>query len=107
MPASEIATIFQSLPKKFQKGAVDKPRTFYFSLDDDEKWTVILSKDKCEVTPGKPAQDADCFFKASKQMFLDVWSGKYLPSIKDFMTGSIKSNNPLLLKDFVAAFKKS
>ena len=106
MPASEIATIFQSLPRKFQKGAVDKPRTFYFSLDDDEKWTVSLSKDKCEVTPGKPAQDADCFFKASKQMFLDVWSGKYTPSAKDFIMGSIKSNNPLLLKEFVAAFKK-
>lgn len=107
MPASEIATIFQSLPTKFQKGAVEKPRTFYFSLDDDEKWTVTLSKDKCEVAPGKPAQDADCFFKASKQMFLDVWNGKYVPSIKDFMMGTIKSNNPLLLKDFVAAFKKS
>jgi putative sterol carrier protein len=107
MPASEIATIFQSLPMKFQKGAVEKPRTFYFSLDDDEKWTVSLTRDKCEVTPGKPAQDADCFFKASKQMFLDVWSGTYVPSIKDFMMGTIKSNNPLLLKDFVAAFKKA
>ena len=107
MPPSEIATIIQSLPKKFQKGAVDKPRTFYFSLDDDEKWTVALTPDKCEVTPGKPGQDADCFFKASKQMFLDVWSGKYVPSIKDFMTGSIKSNNPLLLKEFVEAFKKA
>ena len=107
MPASEIAAIFQGLPRKFQKGAVDKPRTFYFSLDDDEKWTDSHSKDKCEVTPGKPAQDADCFFKASKKMFLDVWSGKHVPSIKDFMTGSIKSNNPLLLKDFVAAFKKA
>ena len=106
MPDSEIATIFQSLPRKFQKGAVDKPRTFYFSLDDDEKWTVSLSKDKCEVTPGKPAQDADCFFKASKQMFLDVWNGKHVPSVKDFMTGTIKSNNPMLLKEFVEAFKK-
>ena len=107
MPASEIATIFQSLPRKFQKGAVDKPRTFYFSLDDDEKWTVALTPDTCEVTPGKPAQDADCFFKASKQMFLDVWGGKYVPGIKDFMTGAIKSNNPTLLKEFVEAFKKS
>ena len=106
MPTSEIAKIFQSLPKRFQTGVVDKPRTFYFSLDDDEKWTVSLAKDKCEVTPGKPAADADCFFKASKQMFLDVWSGKYVPSAKDFLMGTIKSNNPLLLKEFVAAFKK-
>jgi hypothetical protein len=26
--------------------------------------------------------------------------------VTDFMTGAIKSNNPLLLKEFVAAFKK-
>ena len=105
MPASEIAKIFQGLPKRFQKGAVKKPRTFYFSLDDDEKWTVALTPDKCEVAAGKPAQDADCFFKASKQMFLDVWSGKQTPTVMDFMTGKIKSNNPTMLKDFVAAFQ--
>jgi hypothetical protein len=38
-------------------------------------------------------------------MFLDVWSGKYTPSAKDFIMGSIKSNNPMLLKEFVGAFK--
>ena len=103
---SEIGDVFQGLPKKFQKGSLKEPRTFYFSLDDDEKWTVVLDKDKCTVKVGKPAQDADCFFKASKQMFLDVWSGKYTPSAKDFLMGSIKSNNPMLLKEFIAAFKK-
>ena len=106
MPASEIAKIFQSLPKRFQKGNVKKARTFYFSLDEDEKWTVSLSPEACEVKPGKPAADADCFFKSSKQMFLDVWNGKHVPSPKDFFTGAIKSNNPLLLKDFVAAFEQ-
>jgi hypothetical protein len=39
-------------------------------------------------------------------MFLDVWNGKHTPTAKDFLMGSIKSNNPLLLKDFVAAFGK-
>ena len=106
MPASEIARIFQGLPKRFQQGAHTETRTYYFSLDDDEKWTVVLDGAKCEVKEGKPAQDADCFFKSSKQMFLDVWNGKHTPSITDFMTGKIKSNNPMLLKEFVAAFKK-
>ena len=55
---SEISKIFRSLPKKFQKGAVKTPRTFYFSLDDDEKWTVDLTKDKCVVTEGKPEMRA-------------------------------------------------
>ena len=39
-------------------------------------------------------------------MFLEVWNGKHTPSAKDFLTGAIKSNNPMLLKEFVAAFKK-
>jgi len=104
---SEIGEVFKTLPKRFQKGTVKKPRTFYFSLGDDEKWTVALGPDDCTVTAGKPAQDADCFFKASEKMFLDVWNGKHTPGPKDFLTGAIKSNNPLLLKDFVAAFKKA
>jgi putative sterol carrier protein len=103
---SEISRIFKSLPRKFQKDAVKTPRTFYFSLDDDEKWTVDLTKDKCEVTEGKPDEDADCFFKSSKTMFLDVWNGTHVPSATDFLMGRIKSNNPLLLKEFVAAFGK-
>ena len=106
MAVSEIGKIFQGLPKRFQKGNVKTPRTFYFSLDDDEKWTVSLTPDKCDVKAGKPAQDADCFFKASEKMFLDVWNGKHVPGMTDFMTGAIKSNNPMLLKEFVAAFKK-
>ncbi len=103
---SEVSKVFEKLPKLFQKGSVAKDRTFYFSLGDDEKWTVALTKDACTVTEGKPAKDADCFFKASEKMFLDVWNGDYTPGIKDFMTGAIKSNNPVLLKDFVSAFKK-
>ncbi|MFI5183076.1 MAG: SCP2 sterol-binding domain-containing protein [Vicinamibacteria bacterium] len=102
---SEVAKIFQKLPKMFKKGSVRTERTFYFSLGDEEKWTVSLTKDKCTVRPGNSG-DADCFFKASSDMFLDVWNGRHSPSIADFMTGAIKSNNPILLKEFVAAFKK-
>jgi putative sterol carrier protein len=104
---SEISEVFNTLPKWFQKGTVKKPRTFYFSLGEEEKWTVALGPDGCTVNAGKPAKDADCFFKASEKMFLDVWNGKHTPGPKDFLTGAIKSNNPLLLKEFVAAFKKS
>ena len=102
---SEVAKVFEKLPSMFKTGAVKTSRTYYFSLDDDEKWTVSLDKDGCEVTKGKPDGDADCFFKSSKQMFLDVWNRKYTPSAKDFIMGSIKSNNPMLLKEFVSAFE--
>jgi len=100
---SEIAEIFEGLCRRFQKGKVQTARTFYFSLED-EKWTVSLSPDDCSVKPGK-TDDADCFFKASPEMFLDVWNGRHTPGIQDFLSGTIKSNNPLLLKEFVAAFR--
>src|SRR6266705_1880249 len=103
---SEIAKVFKGLPKRFNKDTVKTDRTFYFSLGEKEKLTVPLSAEEGKVTPGKPEKDADCFFKASEAMFLDVWNGKHTPSAKDFLTGSIKSNNPMLLKDFVEAFKK-
>ena len=103
---SEIAKVFKGLPQRFNKHKVKTARTFYFSLGEKEKWTVRLTAEKCEVVAGKPEKDADCFFKASEAMFLDVWNGKHTPSAKDFLTGSIKSNNPMLLRDFVAAFKK-
>ena len=101
---SEITEIFESLPGRYQKNTGTKSRTYYFSLGDDEKWTVSFDGDGCEVKPGK-TEDADCFFKASGEMFLDVWNGRHTPSATDFLTGKIKSNNPMLLKDFVAAFK--
>jgi hypothetical protein len=72
---------------------VKTPRTFYFSLDDVEKWTVTINADTCTVKEGK-TDDADCFFKSKAQVFLDVWSGKKTPSATDFITGAIKSNNP-------------
>lgn len=103
---SEIGNVFKALPQRFNKDNVKAARTYYFSLGDKEKWTVVITREKCEVTASKPDADADCFFKASEEMFLDVWNGKHTPSAKDFLTGSIKSNNPLLLKDFVTAFKK-
>ena len=103
---SEIAKVFKALPKRFNKAGVKTARTYYFSLGDDEKWTVHIGKDKCTVEKGKN-EDADCFFKASPELFLDVWSGKHQLGATDFLTGRVKSNNPMLLKEFVAAFERS
>ena len=104
MPDPEIARIFNSLAERYIGNNIKRPTTFYFSLDEDEKWTVVMAPGRCEVLPEKTG-DADCFFKGSKQMFLDVWNGAYQLSPKDFLLGTIKSNNPIMLKDFVAAFR--
>jgi putative sterol carrier protein len=102
---SEIEKIFKGLPRRFNKANVESERTYYFSLGEDEKWTVHVTREKCEVRKGRN-EDADCFFKGSTEMFLDVWNGKHQLGPRDFLTGKVKSNNPMLLRDFVAAFQK-
>ena len=37
---SEIEKVFDTLPKFFKKGKVSSPKTYYFSLGDDEKWVA-------------------------------------------------------------------
>jgi putative sterol carrier protein len=105
VPDSAVAKIFKGLPKKYVGNNIQKPTSFYFSLDDEEKWTVSMSPGKCQVKAEK-TDSADCFFKGSTQLFLDVWNGKYTPTAMDFITGRIKSNNPTMLREFVAAFQK-
>lgn len=103
---SEIAKIFKGLPRRFNKKNVKSERSYYFSLGDDEKWTVHVGKAKCTVEKGN-AGEADCFFKGPAELFLDVWNGTHQLGAGDFLSGRVKSNNPLLLKEFVAAFQKS
>jgi putative sterol carrier protein len=103
---SEIARIFKGLPKRFNRKNVKSERSYYFSLGDDEKWTVHVLKTRCTVKKGNTGE-ADCFFKGTPELFLDVWNGKHKLGPADFLSGRVKSNNPLLLKDFVAAFQKA
>ena len=102
---SEVEAIFKGLCKRFNKAKVTAERSYYFSLGEDEKWTVRLTREKCEVRKGKN-EEADCFFKGPTELFLDVWNGRHELGAMDFITGKVKSNNPVLLKDFVKAFQK-
>jgi len=83
-----------------------RPRAATTSRSATTRSGRCAGKDKCTVEKGQN-EDADCFFKASKTVFLDVWNGKHVPTATDFLLGRIKSNNPMLLKDFVKAFQKS
>ena len=102
---SAVEEIFRGLPERFNKANVTAERSYYFSLGEDEKWTVRITKEKCEVEKGK-SEEADCFFKGPAELFLDVWNGRHQLGPMDFLSGKVKSNNPVLLKDFVRAFQK-
>jgi len=51
-------------------------------------------------------ESAQCVCKTSPEFFLKIWDEGYRPGLKDFLSGTIKSNNPNELKTFLAAFGK-
>ena len=98
-----LEQIFTRLPELFVADSVKAPISFYFSLDDVKK-TVLLAPDGCTVHDGRSVDEADCVCKTSKEFFLKIWDDGYRPGMKDFFSGTIKSNNPNAPADFSAQF---
>ena len=100
-----VETIFANLAGQFQAGVIKAPTTFYFSIDTVKR-TVTLQPDGCRVSSGKSESPADCVCKMGTEIFLQVWNHGYRPGMKDFLNGTIKSNDPQRLKLFLDAFGK-
>lgn len=98
-----IESIFTSMPAAFRAGTVTAPLSYYFSVEAVKK-TVYLTPDACRVVDGKDCDNADCVCKLDGTMLARIWNDGYLPGMKDFLGGAIKSNDPAKLKLFLAAF---
>lgn len=100
-----IETIFQELPNLFTPVQLKKPMSFYFTMGECKK-TVQLAPDGCVVSEGKTVENADCVCKTSVEFFLKIWQEGYRPGMKDFLSGTIKSNDPGALQVFLKCFGK-
>ena len=97
-----IEAIFAGMESAYSPGIVNQETSYYFSIDDLKK-TVVLTSDSCRVEDGKTIENVDCVCKTSADFFLKVWNDGYRPGMSDFLSGAIKSNNPVALKDFIDA----
>jgi long-chain acyl-CoA synthetase len=102
---SQLEKTLQELKARFRPASVQKKTTYYLSLGEGpgEKWTVTLTPDACEVTPGK-TENADCVLKTSADLFLKLVAGTWKPGMGDFFTGKIKTNDVDLLQKLQKAF---
>ncbi|MDJ0622297.1 MAG: hypothetical protein QNJ17_05000 [Desulfocapsaceae bacterium] len=100
-----LEKIFADLPDQFKAQQVSTTVSYYFSLGDTKK-TVKISPNGCTVEDGKTVDNADCVCKTSPEFFSQIWEDGYRPGLKDFMSGTIKSNKPDELKTFLKAFGK-
>lgn len=101
-----LEQIFSVMPDTFVKNMVKEPISFYFSLGDTKK-TVQVSADACTIEDGRTLDNADCVCKTSPDFFLKIWQDDYRPELKDFLSGTIKSNNPNALQTFLQSFGKT
>ena len=99
----DIAGLFESLCGRFKPGKVAKATVFHVSIDE-KSWTIAVGPNHCSVAEGPPQQEPDCSLKTTKALFLATFRGEYMPSMMDFMSGKIKSNNPMLLMVLKDAF---
>jgi len=100
-----LDAIFAELPRTYIKNSFTTPTSFYLSLDDVKK-TVIFAPEDCTVSEGKTVENADCICKTSTAFFLRIWQEGYTPGMGDFLKGTIKSNAPQLLQQFLRAHGK-
>lgn len=89
----------------FRRGVFTKKTTFHFTLDDTTI-TVIIDAESYNVERDTTAGDADCSCKTSAEMFRKIWYDGFQPGIMDFLDGTIKTNAPLMLPQFLKAFGK-
>lgn len=101
-----MSDVFSELERRFAPGAVERPTSYYFSLGDD-RFTLLVSKDACEVKPGKHVDAADCVLKTSPDLFARIVREAYVPSPAEFLSGAVKTNNVGLLLEFQKAFRLS
>ncbi|MGM0558304.1 MAG: 1-acyl-sn-glycerol-3-phosphate acyltransferase, partial [Myxococcota bacterium] len=102
----DLEPLFSELNERFEKSNVSDKMSFYFSLGnvDSHKWTVIVDSERCEIQAGKPSGRADCVIKTSPKMFKRIVKDSYVPSMDEFMSGEIKTNDPQLLAQFQNIF---
>lgn len=105
-PADDsLAPVFGELERRFVPNAVEEPVSFYFSLGESERWTLRIEPERCQVTPGKAVDSADCVLKTTPGMFRRIVREAYTPSPQEFISGAVKSNNIELLMVFQRAFR--
>jgi long-chain acyl-CoA synthetase len=105
-PEPTLHDIVHSLERRFAPGVVERPTSYYFALGDD-RFTLFVSKDTCEIKAGKHAESADCVLKTSPELFTRIVREAYVPSPGEFMSGAVKTNNVNLLLTFQQVFRLS
>ncbi|MBJ6723885.1 hypothetical protein [Geomesophilobacter sediminis] len=105
MTPDVIDTLITELGKSFKKGVFSAQATFYFQMGSHGA-TATVDGESSAFERGKTVESPDCTCQTSEEMFRKIWFEGYRPGLLDFIGGKIKTNNPLMLQQFLQAFGK-
>lgn len=97
--------VFAKLDGNYVPGVIGKATTYYFSIGEVKK-TVTMTPTSCKVADGKASESADCVCKMDADLFYRVWFEGYEPGVRDFLAGTIRSNDIVALRKFMQACGK-
>ncbi len=100
---SSAQSLIASLPARYVPRRIDRTITYYFSVGD-EKHTLVLSPESCQVKAGKP-EHADCVVKADPDVFMKLVVHGKTPGPVDIMRGRFKTSDVELLTKLKDCFR--
>ena len=101
-----IEEMIADMNSTFRKGVFSNRTSFLFVISNN-KVAVTVDADSFSVTEGAPTEKIDCTCTISAEMFKKIWFEGYRPGFMEFINGTIKADQPLLLPQFLKAFGKA
>ena len=102
--SSRVRKILQSLPDRYIPDSSQQAVSYYFSVGE-ERWTLLIDSDGCEVREGRPAARADCVLKCTADLFVGMLLHGRMPGALDIARGRIRTNSPLMLRSLQERFR--
>jgi long-chain acyl-CoA synthetase len=100
-----LEALFEELPGRFLPAEVEKAISWYFSLGGENRWSVQVDKEGCQVAKGRPSGGkADCVIKTTPEIIAKIIRQAYVPEVTEFVSGKIKTNEIPLLMAFSKVF---
>ena len=102
--SSRVRQILQALPGRYIPDSGQQAVAYYFSIGQ-ERWTLLLDGDRCEVREGRPSTRADCVLKCTVDLFIGMMLHGRMPGALDIARGRIRTNSPLMLRSLQERFR--
>jgi len=104
-PEARAGRLLRSLPSRHKAGRISQAKVFYVKFGDghDDRYTIRLAPERCEVLPGKTADAVDCVVRSTPEVLEKLIVDGDGPSFEDIAVGSFKTNDPDALRLLVEA----